>query len=115
MYKSLLVITLTALISGCSSSVIPKCSAPEVIDTVKEIANEEMGVQLGNETAEVFTYAINSIRTTDENDKTGAFECAAQLEIHANTNGNSTEIPITYTVEQTDSEEDFYVNVFGLR
>ncbi|WP_201529661.1 hypothetical protein [Psychrobacter frigidicola] len=114
MNKLLLVIPLIALISGCSSSV-PKCSAPEVIDTVKEIANEEMGVQLGSETAAVFTYAINSIRTTDEKDKTGAFECAAQLEIHANTNGNSTEIPITYTVEQTDNEEDFYVNVFGLR
>ncbi|TXD98358.1 hypothetical protein ES754_05415 [Psychrobacter frigidicola] len=115
MYKSLLVIPLIALISACSPSTIPKCSAPEVIDTIKEIANEEMAIQLGSETAEKFTYAINSIRTTDENDKTGAFECAAQLEIHANTNDNSTEIPITYTVEKTDDGQDFYVNVFGLR
>lgn len=114
MNKSLLVISLIALISGCSSS-IPKCSDTEVTDTVKEISREEMISQLGPEVKNIFTYKVLDIRTTDQNENTGAYECAAQLEIHANTNDNAKEIPITYTVEQTDHGEGFYVNVFGLR
>lgn len=114
MYKSLLVIPLIALISGCSSS-IPKCSDTEVTDTVKEVASKEMIFQLGPEVKNIFTYTVLDIRTINRNENTGAYECAAQLEIHANTNGNSKEIPITYTIEQTDDGEDFYVNVFGLR
>ena len=116
MNKSLLVTSLIFLISGCSSPPsVPKCSDIEVTDTVKEIARQEMINQLGPEVKNIFTYKVLNIRTTVENEKTGAFECAAQLEIHANTNDNSTEIPITYTVEKVDNEEDFYVNVFGLR
>ena len=115
MNKSLLVIPLIALISGCSSYVVPKCSDTEVTDTVKEISREEMISQLGPEIKNIFTYKILDIRTTDENENTGAYECAAQLEIYADSNGSSKEIPITYTVEQTDDREGFYVNVFGLR
>ncbi|ATI46686.1 hypothetical protein CO725_13705 [Vibrio parahaemolyticus] len=100
-------------LAGCSPTV-PKCSDSETTDLVKEIANDEMVNQLGLETSKLFTYSVNAIRTTDENEKTGAFECAAQLEIHASNTGNSNEIPITYTVEMTDDGEQFYVNVFGL-
>lgn len=115
MKKMILVIPLLALISACSSSTIPQCSDPEVIETIKEIATAEMINQLGPEVKDVFNYNILAIRTTDENKDTGAYECAAQLEIYANTNNDSKKIPITYTVEKVDNGEDFYVNVFGLR
>lgn len=106
-------IPLTIALAGCSPTV-PKCGDSETTDLVKQIANDEMINQLGLEASKTFTYSVNGIRTTDENEKTGAFECAAQLEIHASKIGNSSEIPITYTVEMTDDGEQFYVNVFGL-
>mgnify|MGYP006113370931 CR=1 FL=1 len=114
MKRTMLALPLIALLAGCSPSV-PKCGDSETTDLVKQIANEEMISQLGAESAKLFSYSVNAIRTTDENDKTGAFECAAQLEIHASNKGNSNEIPITYTVEMTDDGEEFYVNVYGLK
>ena len=113
MKKILLIIPTLALFGGCSASV-PKCSDTEVTEIVKELANEQMTSQLGSKAAEIFTYAVNAIRTTNENSSTGAFECAAQLEIIADEGGISKEIPITYTVEKTDTGEEFYVNVSGL-
>ena len=114
MKKAALALPLLILLGGCSPSV-PKCSDSETTDLVKEIANDEMIDQLGAEAAKLFSYSVNAIRTTDENDKTGAFECAAQLEIHASNTGQSNEIPITYSVEMTDDSEQFYVNVYGLK
>ncbi len=114
MKKILVSIPLLALLGGCSPSV-PKCGDEETIDLVKQIANDEMKNQLGGEAAKIFSYTVKAIRTTDEHDKTGAYECAAQLEIHASTTGQSSEIPITYTVEATDKGDEFYVNVFGLK
>lgn len=108
-----MVLSLIALLGGCSNSV-PKCGDSETTDLVKQIANDEMISQLGAESAELFSYSVNAIRTTDENDKTGAFECAAQLEIHASSTGESNELPITYTVEVTDDGKEFYVDVYGL-
>lgn len=113
MKKAALALPLIVLLGGCSPSV-PKCGDSETTDLVKEIANDEMINQLGADAAKIFSYSVNAIRTTDENDKTGAFECAAQLDIHASTTGQSNEIPITYTVEMTDDGEQFYVNVYGL-
>ncbi|NGZ15670.1 hypothetical protein HGG78_18345 [Vibrio aestuarianus] len=113
MKKAALALPLIVLLGGCSPSA-PKCGDSETTDLVKEIANDEMINQLGAEAAKIFSYSVNAIRTTDENDKTGAFECAAQLDIHASTTGQSNEIPITYTVEMTDDGEQFYVNVYGL-
>ncbi|CAH8235478.1 hypothetical protein [Vibrio aestuarianus] len=107
------VISIGALsLFGCGNDV-PTCSAKETQDLVKQIANEEMGNQIGVEAASNFTYSLKGIRTTDENDKTGAFKCAADLYIHA-ANGGENDIPITYTVEGTDDGKEFYVNVFGL-
>lgn len=114
MKKVFLSIPLLLLLGGCSPSV-PKCGDAETIDLVKQIANDEMTNQLGAEAAKLFTYSVNAIRTTDEHEKTGAFECAAQLEVHASTTGQSNELPITYTVEATDKGDEFYVNVYGLK
>jgi hypothetical protein len=113
MRRILLYLPLIVFLGGCSPSV-PKCGDTETTDLVKEIANDEMVKQVGAEVAKLFSYSVSAIRTTDEDDKTGMFECAAQLEIHASKTGESNEIPITYTVEVTDSGEEFYVSVYGL-
>lgn len=103
----------TIAISGCSQSV-PKCGDTETTDLVKQIADREMGNQLGSEAAKMFSYTVGAIRTTSTNEQTGAHECAAQLGITASNTGQTNEIPITYTVEMTDNGDEFYVNVFGL-
>lgn len=100
-------------IAGCSQSV-PKCGDKETTDLVKQIANREMGNQLGAEVAKMFTYTVSAIRTTSTNEQTGAHECAAQLGVTASNTGQTNELPITYTVEMTDNGKEFYVNVFGL-
>ncbi|NAW69445.1 hypothetical protein CAG54_12955 [Vibrio sp. V27_P1S3P104] len=114
MKQIILALPLVFLLGGCSPSV-PKCGDSETTDLIKQIANDEMINQLGSNAGKMFSYSVNAIRTTDKNDKTGAFECAAQLEIHARNTGNSSEIPITYTVEMTDNGKEFYVNVYGLK
>lgn len=113
MKKAALAIPLIVLLGGCSPSV-PKCGDSETTDLVKEIANDHMINGLGAEMAKVVSLSVTAIRTTDENDKTGSFECAAQLEMYSSTTGQSDEMPITYTVEMTDDGEQFYVNVYGL-
>lgn len=101
------------LITGCSPSV-PTCSDLNTTALVEIIADREMANQLGAEEAETFTYRVSSIRTTHTNQQTGAYECAAQLEISALDTDLTSEIPITYTVELIDNKDEFYVNVFGL-
>jgi hypothetical protein len=101
----------TLLLSGCGSSV-PTCSDAESTDLVSEIADQEMGKQLGIEMAKTFSYIVNSIRTTATNEQTGSHECAAELEVKGPNGSNS--IPITYSIEMTDNGEEFYINVFGL-
>ena len=113
MNKNLFILPLVTLIVGCSSSV-PECSDTEVISLVKEITNDEMIEKVGSETANSIVYTLDSIRTIDINDKTGAFECAAQLGVSSSTNDYDADFPITYTVEKTDDGKEFYVNVFGL-
>jgi len=100
-------------LAACSPSV-PKCSDDQTIDLVKEIADREMGRQLGAEAAKMYSYDVQAIRTTNTNDKTGAHECAAELKIIAK-NGGGNSIPITYTVEKTEDTGQLYVNVFGLK
>jgi hypothetical protein len=110
------------VLSACSQSV-PKCGDDQVTTLVKEIANREMGKQVGAETAKMFSYDIQAIRTTNTNMKTGAHECSAELKVETK-NAKMSSImhsldlssyPITYTVEKTDDSAHIYVNVFGLR
>lgn len=106
---------MSCILAGCSSSA-PKCSDSETTDLVLEISYEELARQLGSDLTSVmekFNLAVNAIRTTDENEKTGAYACAAQLDFIGE--GNSESLPITYTVELTDDGEQFYVSVLGLQ
>lgn len=100
-------------ITGCSDSV-PKCSDKETTDLVAQIANREMVNQLGAEIAKFFSYTVVDIRTISENEKTGAYECAAKLGVTAKNTGQTNEVKITYIVERSDKGDEFYVNVFGL-
>jgi hypothetical protein len=99
-------------IAGITS--VPKCGDQDATKLVKQIANREMGKQLGAEAAQLFSYTVGTIRTTSTNEQTGAHQCAAQLGITASNTGQTNEIPITYTVEMTDTGKEFYVTVFGL-
>ncbi len=112
MKNVLLVMGLSSLLVGCGGGA-PACSDTETKDLVRQIASEEMAKQIGGEAAKQFSYKVNAIRTTDTNEKTGANECAAQLEVIAS-NGGTNELPIEYTVEVTDDKEEFYVTVYGL-
>lgn len=100
----------SALLAACGSGV-PACSDTETTDLVVEIADREFTNQMGAELAKVLEWEVVAIRTTDENEKTGALECAANLQVTGP--AGTKEAPITYTVEKTD-DGDFYVNVFGL-
>ncbi len=93
---------------------VPKCSDTETTNLIKQIADREMGNQLGAEATKMFSYTIGAIRTTNTNEQTGAYECAAELSIITSNTGQANEIPITYTVEMADNGKEFYVSVLGL-
>lgn len=112
--KLITIIIACLLISSGCSKFVPACGDESVTDLVKQIAGEEMANSLGKETAKLFSYSVNAIRTTDTNEKTGSHDCAADLEVKASNTGQSQEMPITYTVEATDDGENIYVNVLGL-
>ncbi|MES1934326.1 hypothetical protein T35B1_17056 [Salinisphaera shabanensis T35B1] len=68
--------------------------------------------QLGADFAKRVNYTVEAVRTSSTNEQTGAHECAAELHIHGPKGSN--DIPIEYTVENTDDGKNIYVNVFGL-
>ncbi|OZT75399.1 hypothetical protein CE457_03130 [Vreelandella boliviensis LC1] len=102
-----LALSTLGLISACSNNV-PGCSDSQVTDLVLEITNDELTKVWGQEDANATHLSLNAIRTTDENEKTGALNCAAELSFN-----QATKFPVTYTVEVTDDEQ-IYVTVFGL-
>lgn len=101
------VLAALGLMSACSNNV-PSCSDSQATDLVIEITKDEIASQYGQTRANELTLTLDAIRTTDENEKTGAFDCAADL--HSN---EGSQFPITYTVETTDDGR-VYVTVFGL-
>lgn len=108
--NSVALIVSLGVLNGCGSGV-PGCGDQETKDLVSSIADREFSKQMGAEAAKMINWKVVAIRTTDKNEKTGALECAADLEVSGP--GGTHEAPITYTVEKTD-DGDFYVNVFGL-
>lgn len=108
-----LAIILLMVVSLVPFQGVPKCGSSDVTTLVTQIADREMTKQLGVKAAKMFTYKVQTIRTTNTDENTGAHECASDLKI-INNNGKSNSIPITYTVEKTDDGKNIYVNVFGL-
>ena len=98
---------------GCSGG-IPECGDEEATDLVLSIVKEEMEKQIGKEIADLLRYKLSSIRTTDTHQKTGAYSCSAQLEMHGIKTGKTNMLPITYTIEKTDNGREFFISVYGL-
>jgi hypothetical protein len=105
------------ILVSCSSTA-PKCGDSETLNLVEQILAENTVYD---------EFELIYIRTTDKNEETGSFECAANVKMK-NTNGGvnfmadnlidmvgvDKEISITYTVELTDSRDEFFVQVYGL-
>ena len=91
---------------------VPTCSSKEATDLVLQISNNEVKKTYGSQLANAIDFSVSAIRTTDVNDQTGAYSCAAQLDMSGL--GGVESSPITYTIEMTDGGDEFYVNVFGL-
>lgn len=98
-----------AALSACSST--PKCGDSETTDLVKQIIQQELRGVLGG-AVDGIAINVGAIRTTDHNEKVDSYSCAAQVEL-VGPGGKETH-DITYTVEQTDKGDEFYVQVYGL-
>ena len=98
-----------ATLSACSST--PECGDSETTDLVKQIVLQELRSGLGD-AADGISINVGAIRTTDHNEKVDSYSCAAQLELLGPRGKNTHDI--TYTVEQTDKGDEYYVQVYGL-
>ncbi|MFT2188333.1 MULTISPECIES: hypothetical protein [Pseudomonas] len=95
------------ILGACSNSV-PSCSDVRTTDLVIDITKGELTKQLGAALVRSINFSVANIRTTDENEKTGAFKCAAELKMTGP--AKESVAPVWYTVEATD-DGNFYVNV----
>ncbi len=108
---TLFLVATAMTLSACSQSV-PKCSDSEVVKLVTDITGEELAKQLGEDVVKMVSFSVDAIRTTNTNQNTGAYECAADLKMTGKAGTSS--VPITYSVENTDDGNSIYVNVYGL-
>lgn len=104
---SLVLATSFAAISACSNSV-PSCGDKKTTDVAIAITKRELTKQIGAATVQSIQFRVTDIRTTNKNEKTGAYKCAASMEFAGQVKTDT--VPIWYTVEATDSG-DFYVNL----
>jgi hypothetical protein len=112
MYSKVIMFLATSFfLVGCSDKA-PDCSDSDTTDLVVQIANEQLVKLFGKEKAKLIKLSVETIRTTNVNEKVGSYECAADLRMTGE-NGSKT-IPITYTSELADDGDSFYVNVGGL-
>lgn len=92
----------------------PNCSDSNTVSLVIQISKDEL-ISQDPRLKSVFennVLSLDTIRTTDINEKVDSYTCAANLVMSAN--GQKKSIPITYTSESTDNGDSFYVNVYGL-
>ena len=109
-------ILLIAIITTGCNKMAPKCDNSHVIDTVKQISQDEIIRQLQVLGKKVdknqFKLSIDTIRTAETDKDTGSHSCKANLNIMVDNNKEA--YPITYTVEKAEKGQ-FYVEVYGLR
>jgi hypothetical protein len=108
-FVSIVAIVLALIFSGCNST--PKCSDSETIELLDEILNKSFIK---------FTIDPTTIRTIDENSKTGMYTCKVQakMELGDTFSGNKflenmQTQDLTYTVVLTDDKKSFYVEVLN--
>lgn len=109
-------ILLTAIITTGCNKMAPKCDNGSVIDTVKQISQNEIIRQLQVLGKKVdknqLKLSIDTIRTTETDKDTGSNSCKANLNVTVDNNKKA--FPITYTIEKAEKGQ-FYVEVYGLR
>ena len=96
------------MVLGACSNSVPACSDKITTDLAIDITKGELTKQLGAALVQSLKFSVVNVRTTDKNDKTGAFKCAAELKMAGPAKENT--VPIWYTVEATD-DGNFYVCV----
>lgn len=96
------------IVLGACSNSVPTCSDKITTDLAIDITKGELTKQLGAALVQSLKFSVVNVRTTDKNDKTGAFKCAAELKMAGPAKENT--VPIWYTVEATD-DGNFYVSV----
>ncbi len=106
----LITIASSMALAGCGNSA-PDCASEDAKDLVVDISYDEMTLQAGKQIADSVEYEVINIRTTDSDEKTGAKQCAADLELTGDKLSKT--LPIQYTVENVD-DGGFYVTVYGL-
>lgn len=112
MKKLIVAASVMALFTGCSSST-PDCSSSEAVDLVLQITRDEMLNYVSSSQAEALDYRLDAIRTRSRNEEVDSYRCAAELTISGLPQGSVSD-GIEYTIESTDSGDEFYVEVFGL-
>jgi len=107
-------------LSGCADGP-PGCDAPEVKEAVFQIVYENP------ERSGWYTYLplretfqLEAIRMRGQDKETRAYSCAATIRYTGVDPKDEIqrlgfERDITYTIENTSGDEEFYVTVFGLR
>lgn len=109
------ILLMTVLTTACTR-MAPKCDSSDVINTVKELSNDEMLRQLKVLGKKIdknqLKLSIDTIRTAETDKDTGSHACKANLNIMYNNEKQT--VPITYTVENAEKGQ-FYVEVYGLR
>ena len=79
---------------------------------MKQIANKQLLRVYGKVYTDRLNLTVENIRTSSFDEKTGKYECAADLKATGDLSSKS--IPIRYTSELIDDKDGFYVQVYGL-
>lgn len=104
---ALIVSTMLFLLPSFST---PKCNDTETKNLVKQITLEEFSKQ-GIEQLEI---TLSNIRTSEYNKEIEKYGCTADLTASDKISGQTYSLPITYTSQATEDNDNFYVEVFGL-
>ena len=128
--KSTMILLLGVIfLTGCGTSA-PNCSSDKsklaVIDIVKEELNPKValledylnnfgqkhGLTYQPKLFNKIEFSVKNIRTTKIDKELGSYKCKADLSVKLNNNAEN--VPISFTTEQTDGGEGYYIQVFGL-
>ena len=124
----LLVLIAAGLLAGCGKRT-PKCSSDDAKNLVVDIAHEQIkkqfeqlrnsqleGMVPGN--TDSLILKVIKVRTTHYDSSVDTYQCAASLQMTMTDEQsklpNTTELPITYDIQKTDNNGQFYINVSGL-
>ncbi|WP_281556846.1 DUF2628 domain-containing protein [Thalassomonas sp. RHCl1] len=88
----------------------PQCYSSEVTELVIELSEKEILKHLAPSETSDLNLTLKAINTTDMDEQTLAYQCAAQLQLDGPDISNS--IPVNYSVALIDNGKAFNVSVF---